>query len=74
MTDLPGRPPLTPEAAQLVKVMRQLAEVADGMHSAERREYGELLPCGKGRICHTCETIARARVALTTFLAGRREP
>jgi hypothetical protein len=66
-----GRPPLTPDAALLVNAIRALLEAANGMHSAEQREYGEILPCGKGQPCHVCEVIARAQIALSSFVEGR---
>jgi hypothetical protein len=66
-----GRPPLTQDAVMLVNATRDLIAAADGMHGVERRVYGEILPCGQGRPCHTCEVIARVHVLLRMFTAGR---
>lgn len=38
----------------------ELLAAAKGMHAAEKREYGELLPCGKGMFCFICAAIEKA--------------
>jgi len=38
----------------------ELLTAVRGLHDAERREYGEILPCGKGQFCPTCSIIAKA--------------
>jgi hypothetical protein len=57
-----------------VEAIRDLLTAANGMHAAERLEYGSILPCGQGRPCHICEVIARAEIALNGFVAGAESP
>jgi hypothetical protein len=46
------------ELHRLAGAVDELVRVARGMHDAERREFGCLLPCSQGRPCHVCAALA----------------